>query len=99
MDGGIDPKEYLLAITHGSRVERASVDDWRRRLVNAEYDHEVAHHRCFALLVEVDDSALPEPFGCQFIHPGCALDDARAGDDGVDLCCVWVTVPPGEPPR
>ena len=32
VDSGIDPKEYLLAITHGSRVEHASVHDWRSRL-------------------------------------------------------------------
>ena len=76
MDSGIDPKEYLLAITHGSRVERASVDDWRSRLVTAEYDHKVAHHRCFAFLVEVDDAALIKPFERQFNHSDSALDDA-----------------------
>jgi hypothetical protein len=61
MDSGIYPKQYLLAVTHGSGVEGPSVNDRRRRLVAAEYDHQVAHHRCLALLVKVDDAALAQP--------------------------------------
>jgi hypothetical protein len=58
VDRGIDPQEHLLAVTHGLRVEGAGVDDWRSRLVAAEDDHEIAHHRRFAFLVKVDDPAL-----------------------------------------
>jgi hypothetical protein len=84
VDSGIDPKEYLLAVTHGSRVERAGVDDWRSRLVTAENDQEIADHRCLALLVKVDDVALIKPFECHFHHPDGALDNARTGrDDGM----------------
>jgi hypothetical protein len=61
MDSGIYPKQYLLAVTHGSGVEGPSVNERRRRLVAAEYDHQVAHHRCLALLVKVDDAALAQP--------------------------------------
>jgi hypothetical protein len=27
MDGGINSQQYLLAVTHGSRVERPGIDD------------------------------------------------------------------------
>src|ERR1017187_8352707 len=81
MDNGIDPQQYLLAVTHGSRVESAGVDYRRSWLVAAKYDHQIAHHRRFALLVKLDDVALRQPFECHFNHSDRAVDDTRAGGD------------------
>lgn len=61
MDSWVDPQQDLLAITHGSRVESAGIDDWGSRLIAAEYDHQIAHHRRLAFLVQVDDVSLPQP--------------------------------------
>ena len=86
MDGRINPQQYLLAVTHRSGVERPGVDDRRRRLVTAKDDHQVAHHRRFALLVEVDDVALTQPGERHLDHADGAVDDTGAGrDDGVGL--------------
>ena len=47
---------------------------------------QVAHHRGLAFLVQLDDAALAQPVECEFDHPDCAVDDARAcRDDGVGL--------------
>ena len=75
VDAGIDPQQYLLAVIHRSRVEGAGVDHWRSRLVSAEYDHQIAHHRRFALLVKVDDAALTQPLERHLNHPDRAVDD------------------------
>lgn len=52
VDGRIDPKEYLLAVIHGSRIQRAGVEDRRSQLVTAHYDRGIAHHRIVALLIK-----------------------------------------------
>jgi hypothetical protein len=39
MDSGINPKQYLLAVIHGSGVQGPGVDYRRSRLVTAKYDH------------------------------------------------------------
>lgn len=52
MDRRVHAHQDLLSFTHDSRIERAGVDNGRGRLVAAQHDHQVAHHRRFALLVE-----------------------------------------------
>ena len=75
MDDGINSQQYLLPVIHGSRVESAGVDDWRSRLVAAEYDHQIAHHCRLALLVQVDDATLAQPVERHLHHPDGAVDD------------------------
>ena len=79
MDGGVDSKQYLLTVTHWSRIQAAGVDDRRRRLIATEHNHQVADHRRFAFFVEVDDATLTEASERELDHAHCTVDDTRAG--------------------
>jgi uncharacterized membrane-anchored protein len=84
--GRRDRGAAAVAYAPGSRIQRAGVDDWRGRLITAEHDHQVAHHRCFALLVELDDALLVQARERHVDHANRTLDDLRARrHDGVCL--------------
>jgi hypothetical protein len=60
MDGRVNSKQYLLSVTHWSRIQAAGVDYRRRRLIATEHNHQIAHHRRLALFVEVDNATLTQ---------------------------------------
>jgi len=85
--GGIDTEQERLALGHAtSVVEGARVDDWLRAALAAEHHEQVAHHRCLALFVELDDVVAREAIEGHLHHAHRAVDDALArGDDRAGL--------------
>jgi hypothetical protein len=82
VDSRINPKKYLLAVTHGSRVERRDFDDWQSRMATTEHDQEVAHHRCLALLRTADLEPL-ERQELRFDHADSTLDVCGSEPNGL----------------
>src|SRR5882757_1760328 len=69
-----------------SRVKGPRIDNWRCRLIAAEYDHQIADHRGLAFLVQLDDVALTQLAQGHFHHADGALDNAGTGrDDRIGL--------------
>src|SRR5262245_10035036 len=66
---------FLSFISPRSGVERAGVDHRVDLGLAAEDDHQVAHHRRPAVLVELDDALVGQVGQSHLDHADCAVDD------------------------